>query len=92
MQALVSRLIAERKSGAAMLDDDLKSSLGLSNSSGRQYRASTAHSSFMRPLCRTVKVLQILPCLRQWLILPKSGPNRSFGDSAADHVMVFVGI
>ncbi|TVY16365.1 Ankyrin repeat domain-containing protein [Lachnellula arida] len=54
--ALVSRLVAERKSGAAMLDDDLKSSLGLSNASGRQYQASTAHSSFMRPLCRAVKI------------------------------------
>ena len=57
-QALVSRLVAEERSGAAMLDEDLKSSLGLSNASGRQYRASTAQSSFMRPLCRTVKVRQ----------------------------------
>ncbi|KAL2063543.1 hypothetical protein VTL71DRAFT_5348 [Oculimacula yallundae] len=74
VEALVSRLVAERKSGAAMLDDNLKSSLGLSNASGRQYRASTAHSSYMRPLCRAVK----------------SGPDCSFGDSTTDHMMLFM--
>ncbi|CZR67992.1 uncharacterized protein PAC_17891 [Phialocephala subalpina] len=74
VEALVSRLSAEQKSGAAMLTDEFKSNLGLTNSAGQQYQTATAHSSFMRPLCRSVK----------------SRPETSFGTGEGDHVMLFM--
>ena len=57
LQVLVARLLSERKSGAAILHEEFKSDLGLINSSGQQYNVSAAYSSFMRPLCKSVKVL-----------------------------------
>lgn len=56
MQILASRYFGERDDRPVMLDEKLKSELASSNSSGRQYRASTALSSFMRPQCRKVDV------------------------------------
>ncbi|TPX21918.1 hypothetical protein DIZ76_015883 [Coccidioides immitis] len=52
---LVNRHFSNRSSGATMLDEEFKSKLALSNSTLRQYRVSTKHSSFMRPQCRVVK-------------------------------------
>ncbi|KFY46224.1 hypothetical protein V494_00546 [Pseudogymnoascus sp. VKM F-4513 (FW-928)] len=74
VEALVSRLSAEQNSGAAMLTDEFKSNLGLTNSAGQQYQTKTAQSSFMKPMCRFVK----------------SDLETSFGTGARDHVMLFV--
>jgi len=60
VQILASRISAEHHSGSLILDEDIKSKLALTNSPGRQYRATTAHSSFMRPLAQIVKVNNIL--------------------------------
>ncbi|KAK2760347.1 hypothetical protein FQN54_002416 [Arachnomyces sp. PD_36] len=55
VEVLVNRIFSEQEVGGATLDAELKSKLALTTSAGRQFRAPTTHSSFMRPLCRTVK-------------------------------------
>jgi hypothetical protein len=46
----------DRESGTALTQEDLEATLGFNIVAGRQTRASTAHSSFMRPVCKTIKV------------------------------------
>ncbi len=74
VEVLVSRLFAAQMSGAALLDDEFKSNLGLTNSAGQHYRTSTVHSSFMRPMARSIK----------------PGVNSSLGVSKADQFMLFM--
>ncbi|KAF7502109.1 hypothetical protein GJ744_007110 [Endocarpon pusillum] len=73
VEVLVSRLLAGQNPSEAILTDEVKSRLALTNSASRQYRVSTAHSSFMRPLCRTVP----------------SRLGSSSVDNNADQVMLF---
>ncbi|QSS62284.1 serine/threonine-protein kinase ripk4 [Histoplasma capsulatum] len=54
--ASFSRHFGERESGAIVLREESKSKLALVNGIGQQYRASSTLSSYMRPLCRTIKV------------------------------------
>ncbi|EPE36603.1 Ankyrin repeat-containing protein [Glarea lozoyensis ATCC 20868] len=72
VEALVTRIFAENGSGK-VLDEELKSNLGLNSASGRQYRTSTAHSSFMRHLCKPIM----------------SEPKASIEDRKADHIVLF---
>lgn len=60
-QILVSRHFGERHSGAVILNEESKSKLALTNGVGQQYRASATLSSYMRPLCRIVKVYYFCP-------------------------------
>ncbi|CAG8978213.1 hypothetical protein HYALB_00011794 [Hymenoscyphus albidus] len=48
-------LQAERGAGFSIFGEELKSNLGLTHAVDRQFRASTAYFSFMRPLCQNVK-------------------------------------
>ncbi|EEH19036.2 hypothetical protein PABG_01355 [Paracoccidioides brasiliensis Pb03] len=57
VEILVSRHFGERDPEAVILSEESKSKLALTNSIGQQYRATATHSSYMRPLCRTVKSL-----------------------------------
>ncbi|QSS48970.1 serine/threonine-protein kinase ripk4 [Histoplasma capsulatum var. duboisii H88] len=55
VEILVSRHFGERESGAIVLSEESKSKLALANGIGQRYRASSTLSSYMRPLCRTIK-------------------------------------
>ena len=57
IQLLANRISAEHPLGATILDEDTKSNLALTDSPSRQYRATTANSSFMRPVSQVVKVI-----------------------------------
>ncbi|OJD16063.1 hypothetical protein AJ78_03736 [Emergomyces pasteurianus Ep9510] len=55
VEILVNRHFGERDSGVVLLSEESKSKLALTNGVGQQYRASASLSSYMRPLCRTIK-------------------------------------
>ncbi|KAK2804519.1 hypothetical protein FQN50_006594 [Emmonsiellopsis sp. PD_5] len=68
VEILITRHFGERGSGSIVLSEKSKSKLALTNAMGHQYRASANLSSYMRPICQTVKdppsetTKQIKPC------------------------------
>ncbi|OAX79361.1 hypothetical protein ACJ72_06318, partial [Emergomyces africanus] len=61
VEILVSRHFGERNSGLVILSEESKSKLALTSGGGQQYRASSTLSSYMRPLCRTIKLPELSP-------------------------------
>ncbi|KAK2798189.1 hypothetical protein FQN51_007875 [Onygenales sp. PD_10] len=57
VEILITRHFGERGSGSIVLSEKSKSKLALTNAMGHQYRASANLSSYMRPICQTVKAL-----------------------------------
>ena len=69
----MARHYIERESGAVLVQRDLQSTLGFNAAIGRRNPGDTGHSSFMRPVCQTIKVVMytapyIVVCLSIGLI------------------------
>ncbi|KAN0112774.1 ankyrin repeat containing protein [Hyaloscypha variabilis] len=87
---LVARHYLDRESGTALTQEDLEATLGFNIVAGRQTRASTAHSSFMRPVCKTIKPRSNLPRRRTADYSTDGDALLKDPQKQVDHIMLFV--
>ncbi|KAH8796735.1 hypothetical protein BGZ57DRAFT_19717 [Hyaloscypha finlandica] len=87
---LMARHFIDRESGTAPIKEDPQSDLGFNTAAGRQYRSSTSHSSFIRPVCQTIKPRSIVPRRREIEREADGDVLRTASEKQVDHIMLFM--